>query len=117
VGDVCDNCPKIPNPGQGDIDNDGDGDACDSLTCGDGNKDATEECDDNNQLPGDGCSAACFTEHYTPGSVIVTEFLVDPDGGGSVVEMLTASGSRSTTPRPRPSTSAVGPRTWGRTSM
>jgi cysteine-rich repeat protein len=87
VGDVCDNCPKMQNPGQEDIDNDGYGNACDSLTCGDGKKDATEECDDFNKLPGDGCSSNCFLENFTAGSIIVTEFMVDPDAGGAVADL------------------------------
>lgn len=30
--------------------------------CGDGDKDPTEECDDGNTVPGDGCDASCFDE-------------------------------------------------------
>jgi fibro-slime domain-containing protein len=35
--------------------------ACDA-TCGDGNKDPSEECDDGNGVDGDGCSSACKVE-------------------------------------------------------
>jgi len=33
-----------------------------SHACGDGNKDPDEQCDDGNQVSGDGCSSACKTE-------------------------------------------------------
>ena len=32
------------------------------VTCGDGNVDAPETCDDGDRLDGDGCSATCQTE-------------------------------------------------------
>jgi cysteine-rich repeat protein len=35
--------------------------AC-TQVCGDGNKDTNEECDDGNQVSGDGCSSACRAE-------------------------------------------------------
>jgi cysteine-rich repeat protein len=34
--------------------------------CGDGNQDAGEECDDGNNVDGDGCSAACCIEYPPP---------------------------------------------------
>jgi len=36
VGDACDNCPAVPNPGQADTDHDLVGDACDTCTDSDG---------------------------------------------------------------------------------
>ncbi len=79
VGDLCDNCPSFPNPDQKDSDSDGFGDFCDSKTCGNGSVDAYEECDDNNALPGDGCSANCLFESVTPGALIITEMMMNPD--------------------------------------
>lgn len=54
--------------GDGDGDGDDDGDGCDSLCqdedlligeCGDGINDLGEECDDGNDVPGDGCEPDC----------------------------------------------------------
>jgi cysteine-rich repeat protein len=91
VGDPCDNCPGTPNPDQQDADQDGYGDACDSPSCGNGKIEPGETCDDNNQLPGDGCSINCQKEAFGPGSVVVSEILVDPaavaDSDGAWVEV------------------------------
>lgn len=36
---------------------------CTANVCGDGHRnDTTEECDDGNTVPGDGCTATCRTE-------------------------------------------------------
>lgn len=78
VGDLCDNCPSTPNPGQTDANSNGFGDACDSPTCGDGNIDAAEMCDDSNKDGGDGCSVNCQTEKFSPGQVIITEIMANP---------------------------------------
>lgn len=82
IGDACDNCPKYPNPEQKDSNGNGFGDFCDSLTCGNGNIDLYEECDDGDKTPGDGCSANCLTETVAPGSIIVSEFMVWPKAVG-----------------------------------
>ncbi len=58
-----DNCPSTVNPDQKDTDNDGIGDACDPQTCGNGIKEYPEECDDNNLMNNDGCSATCKIEN------------------------------------------------------
>jgi len=42
VADAVDNCPQISNPGQADLDDDGEGDACDNDIDGDGLDNATE---------------------------------------------------------------------------
>lgn len=40
----------------------GDGTLCASIDCGDGFRTINEECDDNNKVSGDGCSAKCEIE-------------------------------------------------------
>jgi len=46
AGDLCDNCPKMLNPGQEDTDGDGFGDMCDGDRDGDGVKDSDDPCPD-----------------------------------------------------------------------
>lgn len=53
-------------------------DACAAAACGNGTKDAEEECDDGNDTNGDGCSSACTIEGDA-GSVAL------PDAGGTPV--------------------------------
>lgn len=45
VADQLDNCPAIANGEQGDIDQDGVGDACDLATCGNAVRELDEQCD------------------------------------------------------------------------
>lgn len=57
-----DNCPLVFNPTQIDMNNNGQGDACEGQVCGNGLKTGAEQCDDGNIAGGDGCSAICTVE-------------------------------------------------------
>jgi Tol biopolymer transport system component len=68
IPDVFDNCPLIFNPDQTNTDQDDPllvpdrfGDACDAFTCGDGDLQSAETCDEGplNGTPGSSCTAEC----------------------------------------------------------
>jgi cysteine-rich repeat protein len=60
VGDACDNCPDFASSDQTDSDQDGLGDACD-VECGDSEVDlGEEECDDGNSDDTDDCTSLCL---------------------------------------------------------
>ena len=56
-GETCDPPGSVPDPASGDNE-------CrvGCTYCGDGHLDAGEDCDDHNQIDGDGCSSSCLNE-------------------------------------------------------
>jgi cysteine-rich repeat protein len=78
VADPFDNCPRVANVAQTDLDQDGIGDACDLATCGDGVQAYQEGCDDGNRAGGDACDATCQPEG------VACDDGVDSDGDGLV---------------------------------
>ena len=104
IPDVFDNCPLISNPDQANTDQDDPllgpdrfGDACDAFTCGDGNLQSAETCDEGllNGTPGSSCSATCICgvqfeviETLKPGSSGNTPIVISgsaaADGSGCV---------------------------------
>ena len=73
VDDGDDNCPGVENPGQEDVNGNGVGDACDPDVCGDGDIQPPEQCDDNNLISCDGCSAQCKNEVLAFGEDLTNE--------------------------------------------
>jgi N-acetylneuraminic acid mutarotase len=70
VGDACDNCPLVVNPGQSDLDHDGSGDECD-FTDACVTASGALNCDDNNPCTTDSCDPQVGCVHvdqpvYTP---------------------------------------------------
>ncbi|MCD4798318.1 MAG: thrombospondin type 3 repeat-containing protein, partial [Methanosarcinales archaeon] len=76
VGDVCDNCPAISNPGQEDADGDGVGDVCDN--CPDTSNPGQEDAD------GDGVGNACDN---CPNNINPDQSDLDGDLDGDVCDV------------------------------
>ena len=111
AGDL-DNCPNVSNGGQEDVDNDGEGDACDCgdgqqaanevcdeggdtancdsdctlVVCGDNHfNSAVEECDDGNNLDTDACvNIGGVCKNFTCGDTFVNAGVEDCDDGNQV---------------------------------
>ncbi|MFH1726564.1 MAG: LamG-like jellyroll fold domain-containing protein [Elusimicrobiota bacterium] len=95
VGDACDNCPAIPNPGQSDADGDGLGDACDNCPSvtnpeqidadEDGMGDLCDVCPDDpmNDPDGDG---VCNGGDNCPGAHNPDQSDIDGDGVGDACD-------------------------------
>ena len=128
-GDGCDPfCNVEPFCGDGNID---EGETCDPpgqpegqpnecrencTFCGDGNVDPTEECDDGNNEPGDGCDPFCNVERgdqgctpgyykqshhlceweYDPDDLFDDVFMVDAPGNDTLLQALSNGGGGET---------------------
>jgi cysteine-rich repeat protein len=66
LADPFDNCPEVANADQADLDEDGVGDACDLMTCGNAVREFSEECDDGNRSSGDCCNDECRITDLEP---------------------------------------------------
>ena len=97
VFDGLDNCAGDFNPLQADQDADGIGDVCDVAECGNGVIEGDEGCDDDDLDSGDGCSASCQQEAFSPGQLVISEVMAAPTGLpdaslGRWIEVYNASG-------------------------
>jgi cysteine-rich repeat protein len=76
-------CTKEPNC----VDSSGKTQAC-TTSCGDGNVDPNEECDDGNQADGDGCSNKCKKEEgFSCESKTAQDSTACQSGGGQCLEL------------------------------
>jgi cysteine-rich repeat protein len=64
--------------------------------CGNGDKEGTEECDDGNNTPNDGCNADCEIEPKGPADVCPGTTLPLMNSGGTYIAYLTGSTSGQT---------------------
>lgn len=78
IVDVGEQCDPLFHPGDTCTPN------CTAVVCGDGLKQGSEECDDGNTTPGDGCSATCKNEPFVCGNGTLEplEICDDSDSAG-----------------------------------
>jgi cysteine-rich repeat protein len=92
IYDPVDNCPDVSNEDQTDTDEDGIGDECDAPDCGNTVIETGEECDDGNDIKGDGCEPGCMESVDTDSDGVYDSVDNCPDAANEGQEDIDADG-------------------------